>query len=129
MQIFHPDELYDRFRDVGVNDFSCEGTLSDAFLARFGTRLEIFRCTTFTDCTVLGCSKAVGMRLAAEYLGIPLSRTVAIGDSGNDLPMLRAAAVAVAMGNAGEAVRREADLVTRANTECGVAEAIRKLFL
>ena len=129
VQIFHPDELYDRFRDVGVNDFSCEGTLSDAFLARFGTRLEIFRCTTFTDCTVLGCSKAVGMRLAAEHLGIPLSRTIAIGDSGNDLPMLRAAAVAVAMGNAGEAVRREADLVTRANTECGVAEAIRKLFL
>ncbi len=127
--IRHPDELNGRFSGVGFNDFSCEGTLSDAFLARFAHRLETFQCDTFADCTVPGCSKAVGMRLAAAHLGIPMTRTVAVGDSPNDLPMMREAAVSVAMGNAAEPIRRGADLVTRSNLDCGVAEALRKLFL
>ena len=129
VQIFHPDELKSKFKGVGFNDFSCEGSLGDAFLARFAHRVEVFRCETFTDCTVPGCSKAVGMRLAADCLGIPMTQTVAIGDSANDLPMMREAAVSVAMGNAAESVRLEADLVTGSNLDCGVAEAIRKLFL
>lgn len=128
VQIFHPDELQTRFGGAGLNDMSCEGMLPDAFLDRFAGRVETFACGTFTDVTVPGCSKAVGMALAAECLGIPETRTVAIGDSGNDLPMLRKAAVAVAMGNASEAVKREADLVTRGNDDAGVADAIRKLF-
>ena len=129
MQIYHPDELRGKYEGVGFNDFSCEGTLSDAFLARFAHRLETFQCETFADCTVPGCSKAVGMRRAAAHLDIPMTRTVAVGDSANDLPMLREAAVSVVMGNAAEHVKRGADLVTRSNLDCGVAEAIRKLFL
>ncbi len=129
VQIFHPDELRTIYKGVGFNDFSCEGMLPEAFLERFAGRVEVFQCETFADCTVPDCSKAVGMRLAAAHLGIPLTRTVAIGDSANDLPMLHAAAVAVAMGNAPETVQNEADLVTAGNLECGVAEAIQKLFL
>lgn len=129
VQIYHPDEMHDKFKGVGFNDFSCEGELSDAFLARFAHRLELFQCETFADGTVPGCSKAVGMRLAAAHLGIPMTRTVAIGDSANDVPMLREAAVSVVMGNAPDHVKRGADLVTRSNLDCGVAEAIRKLFL
>ena len=129
VQIFHPDEIYTTFRGVGFNDFSCEGMLSDAFLARFAGRVESFRCRTFTDCTVPGCSKAVGMALAAAHLGIPMSRTVAIGDSGNDLPMMRKAAISVAMGNAPEEVQGEADYVARSNVDCGVAQAIQEYFL
>ena len=110
--ICHPDELHGKFKGVGFNDFSCEGELSDAFLERFAHRV-----------------KAVGMRLAAAHLGIPMTHTVAIGDSANDLPMLREAAVAVVMGNASEEVRLRADLVTCSNLDCGVAESIRKLFL
>ena len=129
VQIYHPDEMNDKFKGVGFNDFSCEGKLSDAFLARFAHRLELFQCETFADGTVPGCSKAVGMHLAASHLGIPMTRTVAIGDSANDVPMLREAAVSVVMGNAADHVKRGADLVTRSNLDCGVAEAIRKLFL
>lgn len=127
--ICHPDELHTIFRDARFNDFSCEGQMSDAFTARFSSKVQTFQCETFADGTVPGCSKAVGMRLAAAHLGIPMTRTVAIGDSGNDAPMLREAAVAVAMGNASPQLIQEADLVTGTNLECGVATAIRKLFL
>ena len=129
VQIFHPDEMDGKYKGVRINDFSCEGTLPDAFLQRFAGRVDFFQCETFADCTVPGCSKAVGMRLAAAHLGIPMTRTVAIGDSGNDVPMMHEAAVSVAMGNAAPHIKRQADLVTASNLDFGVAEAIRKLFL
>ena len=47
-----------------------------------------------------GVSKAEGLRRLAERLGIAVADTMAIGDSYNDLPMLKAAGHSVAMGNA-----------------------------
>jgi hypothetical protein len=46
-----------------------------------------------------------------EQFEIDPSRVVAVGDADNDLPMFRAAGLAVAMGNAGPEVQQEADLV------------------
>ena len=52
-----------------------------------------------------------------------------IGDNFNDLPMLRLAGLGVAMGNAPEAVKTEANAVTKSNNEHGVAEAIKEYVL
>lgn len=129
VQIFHPEELHTRYRGCRFNVFSCEGSPAEEFFRRFNGRINIFRCDTFTDCAPLGCSKATGMQYAANHCAIPMARTVAIGDSANDLPMMRAAAVSVAMGNSAEDVRRQADFITDSNTNCGVAQFIRRQFL
>jgi hydroxymethylpyrimidine pyrophosphatase-like HAD family hydrolase len=55
-------------------------------------------------------------------------QVIAIGDDVNDLPMLRAAGLGFAMGNAGEAVKAAADAVTSSNEEDGVARALRAVF-
>lgn len=55
---------------------------------------------------------------------IPLSQTMACGDTENDIPILNTAAVAVAMGNATSEVKKIADFVTLTNEESGVAHAI-----
>ncbi|HIG86720.1 MAG TPA: Cof-type HAD-IIB family hydrolase [Planctomycetes bacterium] len=55
--------------------------------------------------------KAEALRVLKEQFGIDPSRVVAVGDASNDLPMFRAAGLAVAMGNAGPDVQQEADLV------------------
>lgn len=73
-------------------------------------------------------SKAAALEKLAEHLGFSLSDTMAIGDSGNDLDMIRAAGTGVAMGNGEEATRAAADYVTLSNREDGVAAVIR-LFL
>lgn len=52
-------------------------------------------------------------------------RVVAFGDNLNDLPMLRAADVSVAVGNAVDEVKREADIIIGPNTADSVAECIR----
>ncbi len=53
-----------------------------------------------------------------ERYGVPLARVLAIGDSYNDLPLLRAAGFAVAMGSAPESLKAEADAVV-ADVEAG----------
>lgn len=59
----------------------------------------------------VGVSKANGLRLVAEHLGIELKNTVAIGDYDNDLEMLCTAGLGVAAGNAAENVKAAAELV------------------
>lgn len=80
----------------------------------------------FADVNLRGDTKQSGMdRLLARY-GIPLAATMAFGDGGNDIPMLRHAAVGVAMGNASEEVKRAADYVTADVDNDGIAVALRR---
>ncbi len=59
----------------------------------------------------------------AEYLGVPLERTAALGDGGNDPAMFQRAGLSIAMGQAEEQVKRQADVITGSNLEDGAAEA------
>ncbi|MBO5484768.1 MAG: HAD family phosphatase [Lachnospiraceae bacterium] len=68
--------------------------------------------------------KGNGLLKLAQLLGIPEENTMACGDDSNDLDMLQKAAFGVAMGNATENVKKEADFVTLSNEEDGVAFAI-----
>ena len=79
--------------------------------------------------TAQGVSKATGLRFLADYLGLTLAQTMAIGDSENDAEMLRAAGLGVAMGNAYPQVKALADAVTDDNESDGVAKAIQKYLL
>ena len=74
-------------------------------------------------------TKANGMLTACRILGVDPAHTMAIGDSGNDIPMLRAAALGVAMGNATREVKDAADAVTASNMEDGAAIAIERYIL
>lgn len=76
-----------------------------------------------------GITKAAGLMRICEWMGLDMSQVVAMGDSLNDIPMIRAAGLGVAMGNAQEAVKEAADLVTLTNTEYGVADVIYRYVL
>lgn len=122
------EELTTKFNDPDFNVFSCEGQLPQSFRDHYCNLVNIFQCDTFADCIPLGCTKATGLQFVADLHGIEYSNTVAIGDSANDLPMLRAAGIAVAMGNASPDVKAEASFITDSNKEFGVASAIRKIL-
>ncbi len=76
-----------------------------------------------------GVSKASGVALLAADLGLTMADVVAVGDGENDMPLLEAAGIGVAMGNAPEHVRARADKVVRGHDEDGVAEAIERFVL
>ena len=74
-------------------------------------------------------SKGNALVNIAADLGIAAEEVVAFGDNHNDIGMLRFAGLGVAMGNAHDEVKAEADYVTDSNAEDGVAAAIEKLVL
>ncbi|MBV8727506.1 MAG: HAD hydrolase family protein, partial [Candidatus Eremiobacteraeota bacterium] len=86
---------------------------------------------TFPECAITsneaGKREAL-TRLCADFQ-IPAERVMAIGDSRNDLPMLRWAGTGVAMGNAPSEVRDSIRYVTGTNDEDGVAEAMERFAL
>ena len=67
---------------------------------------------------------AMVMRLAG-FLEVPIEQTMAIGDTENDLAIIKAAGIGVAMGNATPELKAQADYVTLSNEESGVAAAIK----
>ena len=69
-------------------------------------------------------SKAVGMEAVCEHIGVPMSRTVAIGDSNNDVEAVARAAVGVSIGDGCEALVEVADIVAPAVGDDGLAWAL-----
>ena len=67
-------------------------------------------------------------RLCADFQ-IPAEKVLAIGDSRNDIPMMRWAGMGIAMGNALPEVRQAVRYVTARNDEDGVALAIERYVL
>ena len=62
-----------------------------------------------------------------DYLKIPMEDTVAIGDSNNDLPMLKYAHTSIAMGNSSEQVLETADYITTDVDKDGIWNALKWL--
>ena len=73
--------------------------------------------------------KGRGLEEACRLLNIPVECTMALGDSGNDIAMLRRAGLGVAMGNAPDFVKEAADVVTDDYDQDGAARAIRRYAL
>ena len=71
--------------------------------------------------------KGEALRRFAETQGLTLANCMAFGDGGNDLTMVEAAGVGVAMANAVDAVKRVAKVVTLSNDEDGVANILSKM--
>lgn len=78
----------------------------------------------FIDVIADGGGKDSGMDALLEHFEISLEDTMAFGDGENDLPMLRHAAVGVAMGNASQLVKDEADYITASVDEDGIVQAL-----
>lgn len=78
----------------------------------------------YVNVTRPAVEKGRALASAAEHLEVPLANVMAIGDAGNDLPMLARAGTAVAMGQADDEVRAAAHLVAPTVEKDGAATAM-----
>lgn len=85
-------------------------------------------CDVFTDIVAAGNSKASGMEAICRHFGILQEETIAFGDGGNDLEMLRWAGIGVAMGNAADDVKQAADMVTLDVDNEGIEHAVNQIL-
>ncbi len=72
-------------------------------------------------------SKGNALITLAEYLNIPLSNTIAIGNDFNDLSMLKVAGQSVVVANADEHLKKIASIIIDDNDSDGVASFLEKL--
>ncbi|WP_263620710.1 Cof-type HAD-IIB family hydrolase [Halobacillus yeomjeoni] len=75
-----------------------------------------------------GVNKAAALMKVCEHLNLSMEEIMAVGDSMNDIAMIHEAGFGVAMDNAQDKVKEEADWVTLSNNEDGVAHAINKVL-
>ena len=73
-------------------------------------------------------SKDRGLIVVAEHLGIPMAEVIAVGDHFNDISMINAAGLGVAVQSAVDGALAAADYITSSNDEDGVAKVIRKVI-
>ncbi len=84
----------------------------------------------FADVTPKGHDKATGVDKMLSYYGIDLSATMAFGDGGNDIPMLRHVPAGVAMGNSDDMnVIQAAKYLAPHIDEDGIARFLDSFFL
>lgn len=83
----------------------------------------------FTDITAKQADKGQGLLAIAKQAGLDPKFTMAFGDGGNDLSMIRTAGIGVAMGNALDSLKQEADYVTTSVDDNGIRHALQHFNL
>ena len=115
---------------ITVNDSSQEADLTAPLQTRFGSDLLISRShQLLVEGTAPTANKGDALKLLAGRLNVDTGRVLVVGDNENDIPMMRAAGYAVAMGQATAVVQQEADWVAPPLDEDGAAAALERFFL
>ncbi len=93
------------------------------------TKTPAYPEVDFINVLAPGVSKGRALSVLASHLGIALTEIMAVGDGPNDISLLAAAGLAVAMGGAPDALNAVADYITLDVDHHGLAEAIKRFLL
>jgi transaldolase len=116
---------------VGVSEdharvAACEAAVQQAF----GTQVSAARSQPhYLDITHPTANKGVVIQRLSRYLKIPLESIAALGDQPNDVLMFEKSGLSIAMGNASDDVKRQANFVTSSFADEGFANAIEQFVL
>lgn len=111
MFFYHPDGKYLQECRKDLNQFN------DKYAISFQNRKSI-------QIAPYGCTKASGIKILSQILGIPQDQILCIGDADNDLEMIRYAGIGVAVNNASEELKKAANYVTSLDCAEGVKEVM-----
>ncbi len=121
--------IFDTKLDTNVVELQDYLTRKYGDLAEFSSWSKGEGKSLVFDITSKGITKAKVVSLLSRYYDIPISRTISIGDSYNDLPMFQISEISVAMGNSPIEVKSKATYITnKTNKKAGVAEFVNKFL-
>jgi Cof subfamily protein (haloacid dehalogenase superfamily) len=93
-------------------------------------RMGVFRSEPyFLELVPKGIDKAQSLSVLLGEIGMRREEMICVGDGFNDLSMIRYAGLGVAMANAQDVVKENADYITLSNEEDGVAAVVEKFIL
>lgn len=82
--------------------------------------------TVLIEISPISDNKGEAVKYLANHYGIPIEKTIAMGDNLNDLPMVKIAGLGVAVANATEKLKQAADFISVSNNDGAVAQIIEK---
>jgi Cof subfamily protein (haloacid dehalogenase superfamily) len=128
---FGDEAFADAVKIVGVSDDlpkveACEKAVQDAL----GKTASAARSQPYyLDVTNPDANKGGVVAYLARTLGIPAGEIATIGDMPNDVLMFKPSGFSIAMGNASDAVKAQADAVTASYDDEGFAKAVEQFLL
>ena len=131
VKAFTDEHLQHAVKIVGVSDdldkvAACEKAVQQALgKAASAARSQPY----YLDVTNAEANKGGVVAYLARTLGIDAGQIATIGDQPNDVLMFKPSGFAIAMGNASDAVKQEADAVTDSYDDEGFAKAVEKFIL
>lgn len=123
------EEMYERYPNIRVSKMTFEKPLEPEAVKMLEPCFSVFNHPTYSEIGLPGCSKAKGMDILRERFGVDKDHVIAMGDSDNDSSMLKAAGIAVVMGDGHPNVKKIADFISIDCADGGVGYAIEKLVL
>ncbi|WP_349769321.1 Cof-type HAD-IIB family hydrolase [Bacillus sp. NTK071] len=110
-----------------IQDDNIRKVITDEVMAN--EALEVTNSSpTNLEINPAGVNKAAALMKVCNWLDLSMDNVMAVGDSMNDIAMIREAGFGVAMGNAQERVKEAANWITKDYTEHGVAHAIDRVL-
>lgn len=107
-----PEDFETVYAGHVINKFTLYSPLTAGMQAWMDGFFSLIQHPDYLEVVPKGCSKSDGIRRVIESAGIRREDVLAVGDSANDLDMLRYAGIGAAMGNASDEVKAAADWVT-----------------
>jgi len=96
----------------------------------FGHKVDTFFSNpTYMEVVPVGMNKGAAVQMLCEIMNVPIENAVAVGDAANDLSMIEAAGIGIAMANGTNEVKAVANFITTCdNNNDGIAEVVERFF-
>jgi hydroxymethylpyrimidine pyrophosphatase-like HAD family hydrolase len=120
------DDFPRRYGNEIITKITMEGFLTAEERASFEPALRIIEFADYSEAIVSGVSKSGGMDRVLAALGLTRESAIAIGDSKNDIDIVQAAGIGVAMGNACDELKTVAKVITGNVGSGGIAAILNE---
>lgn len=119
----------ENFEKINIYHFNL-GEREENFRKLLHENITIIKAeNTGLEITAKNVEKGLGLEYICNYLNLPISESIAVGDADNDESIIRKAGLGIAMGNANKNIERLADVSVSDNDNGGCAQAIYMYLL
>jgi Cof subfamily protein (haloacid dehalogenase superfamily) len=123
------DDFFTRYRDAAVTKVTLEGFAAAEEKALLENYFQINPLVNYSEAIIKGENKSQAMAVLLGAAGIARENSIAIGDSVNDIAIIRAAGLGIAMGNACDELKRIAGDITGDCGKGGIGTALKRWVL
>ncbi|GHV64848.1 haloacid dehalogenase [Spirochaetia bacterium] len=129
LTISREDDFRTKYAGAIISKITMGGYVTAEEEAVLGGAFDLFPQRGYSEGIIKGESKAKGMKMILEAVGIKRENSIAVGDSANDAEMIRYAGLGIAMGNGTDELKKIAGAITGDVGHGGVAQAITHWML